>query len=897
MKIITTHVNADFDCVASMVACQKLHPDYLMVFSGSQERVVRNYLKEAEFHFPFYKPKEIDENKVSEIILVDTQTTSRLGKFNEIAAKEGMVKKIYDHHVPPSDTYPTAEKVIKKRGSSTTVLIEELIEKNIQISKEEANIFLLGIFQDTGNFTYATTCPEDLSAAAKLLESGGNPTEISMFLKDEFTEEEFQLISALLESNEKYQIAGFTLNIATAVTDGYVEGLSTIVNKVKYAKENDITFLIVQMDNSTYLVGRNSYTSFPMQEIFKAIGGGGHNSAASANLKNQTFIQVKEELLSLITQQSKSSPLVQELMNKVVYSVDIGDTVEECKRKLNFYSKTSLPVLDKKAVVGFIAQKDVDRAVSHQLTHYRADEIMNEDFTVVYTGDPLSAVQSLIIDYKQPVVPVMDKETDEIIGVISRGDIFKTMFGKETHNFMVPEDGDGKKRKYPQKRDFHKYVNDRLKPEILDLLEQIGTHAESIGMKAYLVGGIVRDLLLHRENLDVDIVIEGDGIEFARSFAKERNAKVRAHEAFNTATIITDCGTKFDVATARVEFYQSPAALPTVEKGSLKMDMSRRDFTVNALALALSGKEKLHIIDYFTGQKDLRDKKIRIINNLSFVEDPTRAFRAIKFEQRFSFSLSKQTERMLLLSIKQGHFKKLSVKRIFSELLQIMREDNPIWGLRRIEELHISQFIHPDLKIGEETIETLKKIKEVRHWFGFQDIDRQPDWSLMYSNAMLNPLDWEKRQELLKQTSLKMGQKEIINWHRESLKKRKEFTFTQKKLVNYPFSRLYDFFGSLQLECILLFIASLETHDEKAKMAEFLRRFYGLRFKVNGKDLMKLGLKAGPVFSQIQNLILKAELDDLIHSEEEKKDYLINTILPLKKEAEGTEAQRQQEKE
>ena len=186
-------------------------------------------------------------------------------------------------------------------------------------------------------------------------------------------------------------------------------------------------------------------------------------------------------------------------------------------------------------------------------------------------------------------------------------------------------------------------MKERLSRRIIDILKAIGENANKLGYDAYVVGGFVRDLFLYRSNEDMDIVIEGDGIAFAKRYAEAVHARIHAYDKFGTAVIIFPDGFKIDVASARLEYYKFPAALPTVQMSSIKLDLFRRDFTVNTLAIQLNPAKFGVLIDFFAAQRDIKEKTIRVLHNLSFVEDPTRVFRAIRFEQRFGFSFAVDT--------------------------------------------------------------------------------------------------------------------------------------------------------------------------------------------------------------------------------------------------------------
>ena len=241
--------------------------------------------------------------------------------------------------------------------------------------------------------------------------------------------------------------------------------------------------------------------------------------------------------------------------------------------------------------------------------------------------------------------------------------------------------------------------------------------ADALHFNAYAVGRICERHFALPRNLDIDVVIEGDGIEFARTLATSLGGRVRAHEAFRTAVVVLPDGKKIDVATARLEYYRSPAALPTVERGSIKLDLYRRDFTINTLAIKLNPEGFGTLIDFFGAQKDLKQKVIRVLHNLSFVEDPTRVFRAIRFEQRFGFRIGKLTSGLIENAVKMDFFKDLSGRRLFSELRQILEEEKPILALGRINEYNLLKLIHPKIVFDQALKRLLNSVEKVITWY------------------------------------------------------------------------------------------------------------------------------------------------------------------------------------
>jgi tRNA nucleotidyltransferase (CCA-adding enzyme) len=232
----------------------------------------------------------------------------------------------------------------------------------------------------------------------------------------------------------------------------------------------------------------------------------------------------------------------------------------------------------------------------------------------------------------------------------------------------------------------------KLPQEIKDLIYLASNIATENNMPVYLVGGFVRDLLLEVKNLDLDFVIEGDGIKFAEDLATILKARLIRHRRFGTATIvlnpvrvitsfsrlpIVSRGVKIDIATARRETYPRPASLPLVTRGTLEDDLARRDFSVNAMAISITKKDFGKLVDFFCGKDDLQHKKVRILHSLSFIDDPTRMLRAIRFEQRYNFKIEPHTLKLLKVAAAIKMLEKVQPQRLRDELILILKEAHP----------------------------------------------------------------------------------------------------------------------------------------------------------------------------------------------------------------------------
>ncbi|MCH7501177.1 MAG: CBS domain-containing protein, partial [Nitrospinae bacterium] len=482
--------------------------------------------------------------------------------------------------------------------------------------------------------------------------------------------------------------------LCTATVDYYVGDLAVVVSRLMELENLNAAFALIRLDTRVYLIGRGRTDEINVAHILREFGGGGHANAAAASTRDLTLVQAREKLMAVLNEKVEPLQRIREVMHHPVISVNAGDTLEQTEKKMTRFNLNTLPVMSGKKPVGIITRQIVEKALHHKLAREKAGEMMIHEFSVTTPEAYFKTVIPTIIEDKQKVVPVVNPNNGHLVGIVSRGDLLRIL-----HRDLTPyaagsyapllERGQGAAKRIKS------LMVERLPKDIMSLLNTIAESADRMGVSAYVVGGFVRDLLLRIGNLDMDIVIEGDGIKFSRALGKELNAKVVSHQKFGTAVVCLPDGFKVDVATARTEYYKHPAALPTVEMSSIKSDLFRRDFTFNSLALRLNGKDAFTLLDFFNGQRDLKDKVVRVLHNLSFIEDPSRAFRAVRFEQRLGFRIGRQTEAFIKHAVKKKFIEKLSGARLYNELVLILKEPYPLNCLRRMKELDLLQTIHP----------------------------------------------------------------------------------------------------------------------------------------------------------------------------------------------------------
>jgi tRNA nucleotidyltransferase (CCA-adding enzyme) len=715
IEVITTHMNADFDALASMLAAKKLYPGALIVFPGSQEKNLRNFfLHTSSYLFDFVRLKDIDFTRIKRLILVDTRQKKRIGKFKKLLERNDLEIHIYDHHPSSDDDIKGDVEFIREYGAGTSMMTEILREREIKITPDEATLMSLGIYEDTGSFTYSSTRAEDYRAAAWLFEQGASLNTISDMLTRELTAEQIWLLNDLMTSAIKHNINGVEVVITKVTSEKYIGDFAVLVQKFMEMENLNVIFAITQMENRIYLVARSRIPEVNVAEIAFEFGGGGHPQAASATISDKTLIQAEEELNDLLLSRISFERLAKDIMTSPVIHIFPDAAIREAAELLANYSINAVMVVDGEATLkGYITRTMVDRALSLGLEKRPVKEYMNVEFSHVGPDATLSEIRDLIINNKVKTLPVLKGR--RLLGVITRTDLLTILLDRtSTPEFLYDSEDIPA---FVRKKNIANILIERLPRGISSILRELGEIADEIDVNAYLVGGLVRDVILKRKNLDVDIVIEGDGIQFAKAFAEHASAKVRSYPRFGTAVVIMPDGFKLDIATARIEHYESPAAPPEVMLSSIKRDLFRRDFTMNTLAVHLNKAHYGTLVDYFGGMRDIKERSIRVLHNLSFVEDPTRILRAIRFEQRFGFKIGKLTESLIQNAIDIRCFENLSGQRFFSELRLIFMEEDPIRIMERMNGLKLLRYISPELKFTEELRDVLTRIRGILVWF------------------------------------------------------------------------------------------------------------------------------------------------------------------------------------
>jgi tRNA nucleotidyltransferase (CCA-adding enzyme) len=866
VDIITCHINADFDAFASMIAAKKLYREAQIVFPGSQEKKLREFIS-AFRPIEIKRVKDIKLSEVKRLIIVDTKMPDRIGPFAELLSRKGLKVHIYDHHpFNKGDIRGEVEK-IEQIGSTATIFTEILKSKRLPLSPIEATILVLGIYEETGCLLFPSTTERDILAAAYLLRRGANLNIVSNFLKTELTREELDLLNELVQYSKEMVVEGIRFRVAKASREHYYGDAAHLAHRMMEMEDIDAVVVLLSMEGKILLVARSKVPELDVSKVMLEFGGGGHPTAASATIKESSLEVVEERLIDILNRNVKPGKVASDIMTSPVISIQSDSTIKEAESMMTRYGVNVLPILKKDRYIGLTSREVVEKALYHGFSKSNVTDFSTTDAITVDSHTPIRVIETLMIEQNQRFMPVV--ENGRIIGAITRTDLLRTLYEEFLRRRKIGETVT--KEKPAMGRNLSSWLKERFPNEIYTLLKLSGDIAEELGYNAYLVGGSVRDLLRGEENLDLDIVIEGDGISFAKAFGERLNAKVRSHQRFRTAQIITD-RIKLDVATARTEYYESPAALPKVETSSIKKDLYRRDFTINTLAVKLNPRDFGLLIDFFGGERDLREKTIRVLYNLSFVEDPTRAFRAVRFSERFGFKIGKHTENLIKSAVEMNLFDRLSGTRLFDELLLSFNETEPIRTLKRLSDFGLLKVIHPNLIFDKELERVLKAMHDTLSWFNLLFLDEETNKGILYLMALLSGLRDDEVKVALDRLSPTPKDKEIII---------RGISQARDLLERIPLDdsvEIYTLLKNFKLETVLFSMALTKDSKRQKAISRYLTELRKVKISLKGEDLKKMGITPGPIYSKILREILEEKLKGRLKSREDEEKFVSTLV-------------------
>ena len=832
--VVATHTNTDFDAFAAMLAARRLYPGAVVCLAGSLNRNVREFYRLHADELDFVvDASRLELDAVRRLIVVETVHASRLGELEPLARDPKVDKVVFDHHAAERPDWAASENVVvSDDGALTTTLVGVLAEREVTVSPLEATVFALGIHEDTGSLTHATTTQRDAEALGWCLRHGAEQELVGRFLHTPLNEAERELLAALLESLETHEAAGLGILVAAASAPEYVEGISNLAHKLVDVTDCAVLMVLVEMDGRVFAVARSRVSELDASALAAILGGGGHAQAASAIYRG-TLEEARRLVAERLAEAVREPPRARDVMSKPARTIAPDETVARAMVACQRFGQSGILVAEGTDLVGAVSREDLDKAISHGLSHAPVKGIMSSRVATCGEETPLSELQRLLAGGEDRVAVLRD---GRLAGVVTRGDVLEGI-GERAELARRP--------KVSLADELAKL--ERLTP-VFEAVAALSEPYEG----AYLVGGTVRDILLGERSFDVDIAVEGDAIALAQALADALGGRVRAHEKFGTAVVVYGDDERVDVVTARTEFYDAPAALPAVEHASIREDLFRRDFTINAMAVSLKGEDYGRLVDPFGGRLDLEQGRIRVLHNLSFIDDPTRIFRAIRYENRYGFRMDEHTVRLARGCIEMGLVGDLSSARLRDELVALLEEGDVDHSILRLAELGADKAIHPHLAADQEAVTLLARLRALAKQYEIE----VPAWRLgLIALARRLPPDevygWLQRLKVRRRdaeqiaAAVTVGPRIVERLRDRDVEPAEIVALADRYAPDAP-----------------LFALALADLDP---LHAYFRGLRDVRLEVTGSDLAELGLgespRVGEILAELRRRKLNGELD------------------------------------
>ena len=879
LEVILTHEHADMDALASLLGAALLYPGAIPVLPHQMNRNVREFASLHRNRLPFAPADELPRGvRLRKVILVDTRA---LNAPRALAADCEVM--VIDHHSAPPDEVipPNWQMTGEATGANATLLVERIAAGHIEISPVHATLLALGIHEDTGSLTYSATTHRDAAALAWLLDAqrGVNMDVLNQFLHHPLGPGQRALLTQLIDQSEFLTIQGHTVVIAQAEAASLGEEISAVAARLRDYHEPDAVFLIVDMHELVQVVARSTTDEIDVGAVARTLGGGGHARAAAAPVRGQPMATIRDEIVRLLNEQARAAVTVRDIMSVGRPQTLLPDmTINDAALLMRRYGHEGFPVVAAAPsagggdeLLGVLTRREADRALTHGLGGAAVRRFMRAGPICVRPDDTIPLLRRTMIDSGWGQIPVVD-DNGAIIGIVTRTDLIKLWDETE------PPDR--------RSREMERRLSRTLSPLQHSLLRLVGSEVHAMQYTVYVVGGFVRDLLLlsesaQFESFDLDIVIEGDGIAFARRMCTTYGGRVVPHKQFGTAKWLLndpdapprldvlsavlgmrvtqdDLPQHLDFVSARPEFYTAPTVLPTVESGSIKLDLHRRDFTINTLALCLNPDRWGQLLDFYGGLADLHAGLVRALHSLSFVDDPTRILRAVRYEQRFGFQIEARSLELLADALEM--LDRVTPARIRHEIERILQEPDPERYLQRLDELGVLAQIHPALHMSAWATDAMQRVRAAYRSPAHAPLRTEPLERLYWAIAAW-PITTAEDEVLTTRLGLRQATQRLV-------KSVRRLHAAQPQLADpalHPGDAV-ELLADAEAADIDLYGLLCEDDQVQKVLSAYVTTWRKIHAEMDGNDLKALGIPRGPIYRRLLRALRAARLDGSVTS-------------------------------
>ncbi|HEY9648911.1 MAG TPA: CBS domain-containing protein, partial [Chroococcidiopsis sp.] len=905
MDLILCHTTADFDTLGAAVGLSRLKPGARIVLTGGCHPAVQEFLALHRDEYPLIERRSVNPATIRSLSVVDTQWRDRLGKAAEWLTLPGITIAVYDHHVEAGGDIEAAQTQVEPVGAVTTLMVEALRSQQVTLNPIDATVMALGIHVDTGSLTFDHSTARDAAALTWLMEQGANLRAIAEYVEPGLSPLLQDLLPVALDQLQDEVVQGLAIAWVLLPAAAYIPGLSNLASRILSLTESDVLLLAVRYpcgdpnEERLTVIGRlrggssggGQLESLNLGELFAALGGGGHPKAAAVTLRTSNPADVVERLLQQIRARVPQPPLARELMSSPVRTIRPDTSIAEAQRILLRYGHSGLSVVDAQdQLVGIISRRDIDIALHHGFSHAPVKGYMTPNLKTIAPDTALPDIEDLMVTYDIGRLPVLDD--GQLVGIVTRTDVLRQLHQQKA----IGNGARAEERALgycPMPETVRDLLRDRLTPSLWQVLAIAAEAAEQRGWQLYLVGGAVRDLLLAGPDSiltldDIDLVVDGfhraadqeAGVELARVLCQRYpQARLQIHGRFQTAALLwhhdPDLDSLWiDIATARTEFYPYPAANPEVEASSIRQDLYRRDFTINALAVRLTAPHTGELLDFFGGLMDLQTRQIRVLHANSFIEDPTRIFRAVRFAVRLGFQLEPSTEGYIHHAIASGIYHRIQTEMTKTPALQtrLRRElhyilEAPYWkaAVRLLADLGALRCLHSSLELSDDL---WRQLGLGDRWLKRFDRQLRLDHWLVLLEVLIAHLEPDYRHAVATHLQLPAPSIERLS-QLATLQASVNAALTEGDRPSQIVQALkpHDL-GTLTL------LGIKSPRPVRKLIWQYLTHWAQLKPLLDGNALKALGYKPGRQFKQILETLLAATLDGEIATVSQAEAFL-----------------------
>ncbi|MBF0547456.1 MAG: CBS domain-containing protein [Candidatus Riflebacteria bacterium] len=827
------------------------------------KRVASNaweYAKRQEWFRPIFLQK-VNWELIEKVSLLGVSVQQNNPELISVLSGKNLPVVCYSQ-VPPRFPFPVEHEQYNSQ-SITSFLLKMNFKSIIGFSQDDLALFLIAITEKTWAGLSSKSTEIDNEILFNLRKKGVPGKVVANNILLPFREGLKGLLKDILFCTEDLEIKGRSVMMSIVKSPGNIQDVYPVLEAV-WARQ-DPSFMIVAIagTSKTRVWARTRISKFDLNRVFQ-------NQSISFQTEWLTFIiseieisEIREKLLSELQSGIQGDLLASSIMTASPISVEISTNVETTLETMLRYHLMGLVVTEGGKYVGTITRRDLDRAIQMKVMDSDIRPFVPVEHPFVGPETSLGLIRNIMINGNISRIPVV--EDDKPIGIITARDVLRHTedpYPHQSHFQAATKNFD-----HPDSLFVERLFRKTAPISLLSLLKQIGEIAKTCGLKAFLVGGYVRDLFLELPNSDLDVVLTGDALVFASKLQAEMKAEIKLYERFGTACLKFG-SQKIDFSSARIEHYSEVGALPLVVKSGIANDLARRDFTINAMAISLDPENFFSFFDYFGGLTDLNNKKIRVLHALSFFEDPTRIFRAIRFSTRFHFDFSDDTRKALDLALSRQVVAALSKKRIAAEILRCFNEQMSVRIFERLFYSGLIKFLHPELKKFSELPERFGLLRGIIRRFSV--IGEKINSEAVNWVGLLSPLQVDEADKTMKEAGIDSQVRKIAAFCIFSLGTIPGLLSKTNFVDDWG---LFKLLSPLSLEAIISLVAFSLDKGESRKVFKFLEKLRNIKPLIGGHELVDIGFEEGPRIRDVLGEIKREKVLGNLLTREQELDY------------------------